>query len=64
MEELSTEKLFLTIPEMKALFIRFKKEEAILTATESALLLKIEKILYSSLSIREAENLIAAVTKN
>ena len=49
--------LNLTLEECKSLFSRLKREEASLSFGESHVLQKIEKMLYSRLSIGEIEDL-------
>ena len=57
----------LTVPEMKALFIRLKKEESLassnapLSGAERGLLVRLEKALYAKLSVQEAENLMREI---
>ena len=49
--------LFLDLEDCKCLFQRFKKEEANLKDKERSILQRLEKFLYSKLSIREIEDL-------
>jgi hypothetical protein len=57
----------LTLPEMKALFIRLKREESLaspnmpLSGMERGLLFRLEKALYAKLSVQEAENLMREI---
>jgi hypothetical protein len=54
------EGIFLPLEDCIALFPRLKRAEALLTAPEREAFLKIEKVLYSCLSIQEVENLLQA----
>jgi hypothetical protein len=56
------EEISLTLPELKALFVRLKKAEKGLSAVEQVLLSKIQKALYQNLSIEEAESLLNEIT--
>ena len=49
--------LFLTLIECKCLFHKLKKEESRLNDDELFILQRVEKMLYSRLSIREIEEL-------
>ena len=49
--------LLLSLQECKCLFRKFKKEESRLNDDELFILQKIEKMLYSGLSIKEIEEL-------
>ena len=49
--------LFLSLEDCKCLFRRLKKEESNLQDKERSILQRLEKILYSKLSIREIEDL-------
>lgn len=51
--------VFLTLDDCVILFPRLKENEASLSNEERLILLKIEKILYGSLSIEEIETLLA-----
>jgi len=50
--------VFLTLNDCAALYPRFKGNESFLSEEERMVLLKIEKALYGSLSIREMEELL------
>jgi hypothetical protein len=49
--------LFFDLEECKALFARFKRDEGILTHEEQRILLRLEHLLYGTLSIQEVEDL-------
>jgi len=49
--------LYFSLEDCKHLFCRLKKEETFLTDEELCILHRIEKVLYSNLSIREIEDL-------
>ena len=50
--------VFLTLNDCAALYPRFKGSESFLSEGERAVLLKVEKALYGSLSVREMEELL------
>jgi len=50
--------VFLAVNECAALYPRFKGNEPILSEEERRVLLKIEKVLYGSLSIQEMDKLL------
>jgi len=49
--------VFLTLDDCKVLFPRLKEKEPYLAKDERAILLKLEKVLYGSLSVTEIEEL-------
>ncbi|MCL2231982.1 MAG: hypothetical protein FWB99_02785 [Treponema sp.] len=54
--------VFLTLNDCTALYPRFKGSESFLSEGERTVLLKIEKALYGSLSVREMEELLGKGT--
>jgi len=50
--------VFLTLDDCKVLFPRLKEKEPSLSGEERAILFKMEKVLYGSLSVREMEELL------
>ncbi|MDR2103671.1 MAG: hypothetical protein LBP42_06180 [Treponema sp.] len=52
--------ILLSLDECKTLFPLLKGMENTLPATEREILLKIEKVLYAHLSIRDVENLVSS----
>jgi hypothetical protein len=50
--------IFLSLRELKTVFPRFKTWEPSLTPGEREVLIRWEKILYASLSVQEAEDLL------
>lgn len=54
----------LNFQELKLLFMRLKREENTLSAAEQEILLKIEKKLYQTISVQDAEKLMREITKD
>ena len=58
MDECGEAGVFLTLNDCAALYPRFKENESFLSKDERKVLLRIEKVLYGNLSIREMEELL------
>jgi hypothetical protein len=58
MENSGDDRVVLTLEDCKTLFPRLKGLENTLSAPERDILLKIEKVLYGHLSVRDIENLL------
>ena len=50
--------VFLTLDDCKVLFSRLKAKESFLSKQERIVLLKMEKVLYGNLSVREMEEIL------